>query len=118
MALPQGIDADNWREKLNLGDKSLDEIIDLLGDVKQQVKLYERMEGFLREALLARMPEGVMEYSTEAYMVQRTVGERVFLDTGKVKEEMGEEWYQAHCKVTPYEMVKLVAVKPSSEGKG
>jgi len=107
---------DTWKDKLNLKDLSLDEVTDLIGDFKEMKKFAGQLEGYLKEAIAAKMPEGETEYKGSHWFVQFNHRVRAgALDKDRIQEEMGEEWVADHTK-PPTEYVEM-RMKPVGEGE-
>lgn len=105
--LTKELTPDNWKDKINLKDMSLDEMTELLADLKAMEALGKKIGGFMKEAVKARMPEGEMEYVGGSFTV--TLNERSRaggLDEDKITEEMGEGWVEDHRK-PPIEYTEL-----------
>lgn len=87
----------NWKDKINLPDMSLDDLTDLLGDLKAVEKLGKQVGGFIKEAIYGRLPDDVTEHATDNFTF--AINNRVragSLDKVKITEEMGEEWVIEH----------------------
>jgi len=107
---------DTWKDKLNLKDLSLDEVTDLIGDFKEMKKFAGQLEGYLKEAIAAKMPEGETEYKgTHWYVMFNHRVRAGSLDKDLIQQEMGEEWVEAHTK-EPTEYVEM-RMKPVVEGE-
>ena len=86
------------------------EIVDQLGGVKAAIADLEKREKALRDELLARAVSQVEGRHFGAIVTQSI---RWTLDTKAVKAEMGEGWYDAHCRqsaVTTVNIEPLIAV--------
>ena len=103
---------DNWKDKINLQDMSLDEMVNLMGDARTMQKLGKLLDGFMKEAVMARMPEGEDEYATDYWEIYVEEKERAGgLNRDKILEEMGEDWVFDHTKdPTEYFQVSCKAV--------
>ena len=100
----------------DLSKMSLNDIIDAFGDVKAEKKRMERLENYLKEALVARMPDDAGEYDTKRFHVTRATQSRTDLDRDLLKEEYGEEWYREHCVTTEFTVVRLKPIEPQEGG--
>ena len=58
---------DNWKDKINLSDMSLDDLTDLLGDLKAVEKLGKQVGGYIKEAIYGRMPDDTTEHATRYF---------------------------------------------------
>lgn len=97
--LTSKLSPDNWKDKINLADMSLDELTDLLGDLKAMEKFGKQVGGFIKEAVYGRLPDGVTEHATSNFAF--AINERVRaggLDEEKITAEMGEDWVEEHRK--------------------
>lgn len=102
---------DNWDEHVNVASMSLDDILDLMGDLKKMEALAKKVGGFAKEALKAKMPPGDTEFVGSNFQVQ--LNDRVRkggLNRDLITEEMGEEWVEDHSN-PPTEYTE-VRVKP------
>jgi hypothetical protein len=82
------------------------ELVDQLGGIKAAIADLQSREKALRDELLARsvsQAEGAQFGAVISQSVRWT------LDTKGVKAEMGEVWYDRHCRQTP---VTTVSVAP------
>ncbi len=105
--LTKDLTPDNWKDKLVLKGLSLDDLTDLLGDLKAMEKFGKAVGGYVKEAVLARMPEGETEYATANFAF--ALNDRVRaggLDEDKIREEMGEVWVEDRRK-PPIEYTEL-----------
>jgi len=85
---------------------SLGEIVDQLGHAKAEAAEVKAREDALKAELIAR---GVPE--AEGMLFRATVSDvtRWTLDTDRVKQEMGEAWFTARCKVGASTTVRVSA---------
>lgn len=91
------ITPENWQEKLNLQNLSLEDISTLLGDFKAMEAMGKKLAGFLREVALSRMEDD--EYEGPYFILERSTQWRSgSLDKELIMEEMGEEWIETHSK--------------------
>ena len=81
------------------------QLVDAFGEYKESIKSLERQCDYLKTAIKARCPEGPLEGNTHRAMVTNKVQFR--FDTASVKEEMGEEWYDARKKKIEFKQVDL-----------
>ena len=82
------------------------ELVDQLGGLKAAIADLEKRQKALRDELLARAVEQVEGAQFGATITQSV---RWTLDTKAVKVEMGEGWYDRHCRQS---MVTTVNVEP------
>ena len=95
----------------NLSNATPEFLVDEIGDVRQQIKELEKKKGFYQEALLGRARLlGQTHFKGDRWEADIVELSRTGLDTQTVKEEMGEEWYAEHCKVTSYQQINTKRV--------
>lgn len=108
---------DNWQDKLNLNELSLEDRLDLLGDFKAMLSFAKRLEGYLKEAVRAAMPEGEDEYTGNHFYVQ--INHRVRkggYDIDHMREDMGDDWLVKYEKEpVEYDELRLSAVEEGEE---
>jgi len=98
-ALTSQITPDNWEEKLNLPQLSLDDITNLIGDFKRMESLGKKLTGYLKVAARARMPDDEDSYAGPNWALTFNPCSRAGgLNEELITEEMGEEWTEAHRK--------------------
>ena len=103
--MPKAISILSPFHNLSTGD-----LVDQLGGLKAAIADLEKRQKALRDELLARAVEQV-EGAQFGATITRSV--RWSLDTKSVKTEMGEGWYDRHCRqtsVTTVNIEPLVAV--------
>ena len=71
----------------------------------------KQIEEKLSAAKAAFKAMGVERIEGASYRIEHGLSERANLDTAAVKKEMGDKWYNAHCKVS---VVSTVYIKPKS----
>lgn len=94
----------------NLNNATPGSIADWLGEVRKQQKDLKKLEGFYKQALQARRPENDDVIHGEKFKAIFSHKTRTALDQTPVKEEMGQEWWDAHCKTTEYDQIDSQAV--------
>ncbi len=103
---------DNWQDQLNLKDLSLDDLTDLLGDLKAMEAFGKKVGGFIKEAVYGRMPDNVTEHTTPNFCF--VINERTragSLNKEKILEDMGEEWVEEHTNApTEYKELRMSRV--------
>ena len=105
--ITRGLTPDNWQDKINLASLSLDDVIDLLGDLKAMEAFGKKVGGFIKEAVKAKMPEGETEHIGKHFHIQLNTRVRVGgLNKVKVLEDMGEAWVEEYSN-PPTEYVEL-----------
>lgn len=105
----ENLTLDNWVDILKPQKNSTDALIDAMGDVKAELALLKKVEGFLKEVIPTNFDEE-FEYQTERYTITRTGSTRVSLNQSAVKEEMGEEWWSERCNETDYFTLRVKAL--------
>jgi hypothetical protein len=93
------------------------EIVDQLGGVKAAIADLESRAKALRDELLRR---AVPQVEGAQFGASITQSIRWTLDTKAVRAEMGEPWYDRHCRQTPVTTVNvepLAAVAASAVAK-
>ncbi len=98
---------DNWEDKLNLSDMTLDDMTALLWDFKQMENFGKKLGGYMKQACKARIPQGETEFVGTNF--QFILNERVragSLNRDKCVESMGEYWVIDHSN-EPTEYVEL-----------
>jgi len=107
----------NWEEKLNLPALSLEDRLDLLGDFKEMMKFAQKMEGYLKQAVRAAMPEDEDEYIGHHFALQ--INHRVRkggYDTERMTEDMGDDWMAQYEKPpTEYDEMRVTRVEEGEE---
>jgi len=115
--LVQKMTPDNWHDYLKPKEMSLEDALDALGDVKALKSFYNQMEGFLKEVVTSKMPEGETEYTGTHFAV--VLNERVRaggLNKELLTEEFGVEWIEEHSKEpTEYMELRLSRVDTDAE---
>lgn len=96
------------KEEFRLSENTTPEfLVDELGKWREKKSEAERMEGFFKEALKARL-DGQTEVAGEEFSATITSQERTGLDTGKIEAEIGIEecrnrgWY----KTTSFDVIR------------
>lgn len=89
---------------------STGDIIDMLGECRFEKSQKTRLEGYLKEALNSRMDIDD-EGHGDAWFCVVTEESRTSLDTAKVKDEMGMDWYSARCQTSEFRKIstKLIS---------
>lgn len=85
---------------------TLGALVDRLGALKAQLADLKETEEALRGELIARKVE-VAEGDLFRCTVTETLRET--LDTERVKAELGERWYSAHCKIAVTTTIRVSA---------
>jgi|SRR5690606_27143570 len=104
----QQLTRENWRDILKPSKFTVQEQIDMVGELQEIRKFAGMCEDVLREALKAR--EGEWEDHGLRFQAVKLMRSRTGLDSAKVKEDMGDEWYNAHCKTTEYEELRITRI--------
>lgn len=85
----------------NLANATPGFLVDELGEWRKKKKEAEKMEGFYKEAIKARLEPDQIYVEGENYELDITFQDRTDIDRDKLKEDYGEKWYAEHCKTTP-----------------
>lgn len=94
----------------NLSGYTLEELVERCGELKEERKSLETREKYYVEAIKSRMRTGNRQEVTsthETFVATFATSERLALDQQRVKEEMGEDWWFAHCKLTEVETLRI-----------
>ena len=97
----------NWQDTIDLKTMSLDDMINLAGDMRDMESLGKAVRGYLKEAIVARFPDKETEHSTKKWTV--TPSDRVRkggLDEARILEDMGEQFVEKYRK-EPTEYMEL-----------
>ena len=106
--LTKELQPDNWKEKINLDDLTVDDLMEILFDMRKMEGLSKKIGGFLKEVIKARCKD-MEEYDGRSIFAEFVPGYREGnLDTELILEEMGEDWVEDHRKEgTPFTTIKL-----------
>ena len=74
------------------------QLADELGEVRCEISALQTREKVLRAEFVKR---GLAQASGNRFTVTRIDATRWSLETAKVKEEMGEDWFSARCRLSP-----------------
>ena len=84
-------------------------LADQIGQLDAQIKvLTEQLETLKKQA----KDSGLEEIVGQVFVVSIGNSIRASLDTAKVKKELGQQWYDDHCKLAE---VTTVRIKPRAE---
>ncbi len=105
--LTAGITPDNWEEKINLSELSLDDMVDLLGDFKAMESMGKKLGGFMKEVVKARMPDD--EYENARWIaIKNQRSRKGGMNEERLTEDMGEDWVESYRKPNiEYEELRL-----------
>ena len=86
-------------------------LADLIGQLDRKAKDATSELDAAKEAFKAR---GMLIAEGEAFsvMVQKSI--RATLDNAAVKAELGQSWYDDHCKLAEVSTLRIAASKPAS----
>lgn len=96
----------------NLDNATPNVLVDWIGNVREQMKELKQLEGYYREALMARVDDGEYEVTGEQFEALIEDVEQMRLDSTAVRVEMGEEWWGDHCKLSEYRKVSTKRITP------
>ena len=96
--LTKDLTPDNWRDKINLPDMDVDDLIELLKDMRSMENFGKKLGNFLKEIIKARC-EGMEDFDGRKLFALFTESTRLGnLDVEAIEEEMGAEWVATHRK--------------------
>ena len=106
--LTASLTPDNWKDKLNLAELTVDDLLELLKDCRSMENFGKKLGGFLKEVLKARCSD-MDEFDGRKVYAEFVDSYRAGnLDDEAILEEMGEEWFEAHRKEgTEFITIKL-----------
>ena len=85
-------------------------LADQIGQLDAQIKvLTEQLENLKKQA----KDSGLEEIVGQVFVVSVGNSIRASLDTAKVKKELGQQWYDDHCKLAEVTTVR-VKVRPDA----
>lgn len=85
-------------------------LADQIGQLDAQIKvLTEQLEALKKQA----KDSGLEEIVGQVFVVSVGNSIRASLDTAKVKKELGQQWYDDHCKLAEVTTVR-VKVRPEA----
>lgn len=96
----------------NLDNATPEILVDWLGGAREQIKELQQLEGYYKEALKARIAEGQDEIIGEKFAAEIKEISQSRLDSATVKEEMGEEWWEDHCKLIEFQQIRTRRITP------
>ena len=99
-----------------------DQFVDSIARAKKFHAVLEKWIKSANEAMKAKvdLPSIVNESTTTRgtlYMAVTTLRERVDIDRDKVKTDMGEEWYAAHCTPVQYTEIRYRPLQGEKGGE-
>lgn len=84
-------------------------LADQIGQLDAQIKvLTEQLEALKKQAKAS----GLDEIEGRVFVVSIGTSIRASLDTASIKKELGQQWYDDHCKLAE---VTTVRIKPKAE---
>lgn len=91
-----------------LKDITISELVDTLGDLRDQAKEIKKKEGFYKEALLSRArAEGMDVLEGSQYKALLSVETQSRLDTDAIRADMDEEWIRDHSKGVEFQKLSF-----------
>lgn len=108
--LTKTLTPDNWQEKINLDALTVDDLIELLYDMRKMENFGKKLGGFLKEVIKVKC-EGMPEFDGRRIFAEFSDSSRIGgLDEEAILEEMGEEWVENHRKPdSEFKVIKLKA---------
>lgn len=88
--------------------KDISQIVDEMGNIKEQIKILESREKILREQLLQTGEQHLV--GEEFVMLIQSSPRKVF-DYKKVKDQYGAEWYDSYCNEITVESLRFTRRK-------
>ncbi len=90
----------------NLDNATPGSLVDDLGATRAESAKLKKREGFIKQALFARLDEGQTLVEGEVFnaMIQDTVQER--LDTAKIRETEDDDWLADHTNVIEFKQIR------------
>ena len=82
-------------------------LADLIGELDRKSKDAEAELKAAKEALKAR---GLVSATGERFTIQLANRIRATLDTAAVKAELGQVWYDDHCKLAEVSTIRIAAI--------
>lgn len=96
----------------NLDNATPEIIVDWLGSAREQIKELQQLEGYYKEALKARIDEGQFEVWGAKFSAEIIDVAQRRIDGDAVKSEMGEEWWEDHCKLIEFQQIRTKRITP------
>ena len=95
----------------NLANATPAYLVDLLGETREEMSTLKRQEGWVKQALKARIQKGQMlvegtEFEAE---ISNVVQER--FDSEAARNDMGPDWAQQYMKTIEFETIRVKRVK-------
>jgi|SRR3990172_7440999 len=107
------LNSENWKNVIVPAQLSLNQLIDLTGELKGRLKFLDKVEGYIKEVLKAKL-ECDKEYNTGKWIALQESRTKVYLAADTAKELLGEEVYTANLTSTSYTQL---TIKPIVEDK-
>ncbi len=92
-------------EMPNLDNATAMAIVDWLGETREELKRLGKLEGYYKQALLARTGgAGAVEGEVFSALIEDS--ERTTLDTTSIRTEMGPEWCEERSKTSEFLVIR------------
>lgn len=93
-------------EMPDMREQSSEQLVDALGELNETVKKWVKQVDYIKAALKSRLGGGdvVTGHTYQAVVSEKA---RASLDTERIKLEMGQGWYEDHCKVTTFKQINV-----------
>lgn len=111
----QVLNSENFTKLINPKRLSRVQLLSILGQAKKAQKFYEKVEGYTKEIFTAQFDDDEFEFNTDHWAAIRVERERTALDQDAVREEMGEQWFNAHKTTTSYYVLSVKYIGPEGE---
>ena len=104
------LDPNKWQEQINLKNMDVEEMLCLWSDMKVMEAMAKKVNGYMRTALQARLPEGEDTWTSDCVdFITTEQGGRVTYDHERKLEDMGEQFMQKYQKQgEPYTKVQHI----------
>jgi len=81
-------------------------LVDWLGGVRAEIADLKKLEGYYKEALKARIDPNEIEVEGDVFLATISDVAQARLDNDAVKDEMGQGWWDDHCKVIEFQQIR------------
>ncbi len=101
----------DWQSHLAADKVSLDELVNIFGDMKDLEKIAKKIAGYCREMIDGRMEEDEDEYESDYYSISRTFSETTKLNNDLIRASETDEWIEEHSKTTESTTIKYAHIE-------
>lgn len=100
-------------EMPKLANMGTEDVNDLLGLIKAQLKVLKKLEAYFKEAAFSR--RDIKAYERDGFYTMQGANfvtaiehrEQTRFDSAAAKEEMGDEWYEEHSKTIEFDVTTV-----------